>query len=49
MESYWITYEGMLIGYEGFFEFDQRHGKGRLEFTNGEKFEGKFVEDRISG
>ena len=28
---------------------DQRHGKGTLKFTTGEKFSGTFYEDKAEG
>ena len=35
--------------YEGFWENDQRQGKGTLTFANGDKYEGQFQNDTISG
>ena len=40
--DFWVVYEGDF--YEG-----KRHGKGKLLLSNGEKFEGLFVRDDVSG
>ena len=40
--DYWQSYEGDFF-------FDQRHGKGRLQLSNGEVFVGEFSEEQVEG
>lgn len=35
--------------YEGHFDCDEKDGKGRLQFSNGEIFEGVFKRDMVEG
>ena len=35
--------------YEGEFKRDCKHGKGKIQLSNGETFEGNFIMDSIEG
>lgn len=41
--------EDKWLSYEGEFENDSKHGKGKINLTNGEYFEGAFDYDMIEG
>ena len=42
LENYWVYYEGMLVS-------DTKEGRGKIQLSNGETFEGDFQNDRIQG
>jgi hypothetical protein len=42
LDDYWEYYEGMLAK-------DTKEGRGRIQLSNGETFEGDFHNDRIQG
>lgn len=49
MGTYYYKSNGIYLKYVGEWKNDKKHGKGVMEYKNGNKYEGSFFEGSITG